>query len=451
MSRYGDFRLIGRRWPIEEHIGELALGFRGDLSYEALSDIAEVWGNFGIAADNGVMLVRMAFTRATFSRVMGSRFPDANLHAGEWSGTMGKVIVSGVNVVCDGVTLWARPLAAPPVMVDPPRPAPRIGWHAVDHDTKARPAKSRLCGVEIEVNGSGNFGEVLPKLGRWGVHYDGSCGWEAVSPPTPVSSIGRMWSPVIDAIAGAENDVDSRCGLHVHVSAKGLTPAMVVRVLNLWEHCQPLLFAICGQKRILSEYCTPIDMSSVVDEAGDDPVNMIDHLQQSRYWAVNVRNYREYDKVKNTIEFRAHRGTLDKRRILGWARLMVAIVDAASRMSAKEFRSIMLERSRLRALARIAPKSIEFIMWRLKEYRAATTLRGAPRMLIVKRHMSISERRSGQRSGFRIQSETQAEESTPALDALDEALAPLDATRADTGGDVSCTDSSPCETCRLAV
>lgn len=272
----------------------------------------------------------------------------------------------------------------------------------------------RLCGVEWEINDARprDARAVLEWAHSWrgGIHTDGSCGWECVTPPIAGRYVGECISALGAALAKAGATADKDCGLHVHVDARDLAWVDIFRLIRVFAHIEPLLFALCGQDRAANRYCRPsgadfrralespdpkggILRFAVDDE--DDGFHVV-HGRVVRRYGIHKKSsgrYRSLNLVPwlargghkraadSTVEFRMHRNTLDPGRALGWTRLCVAIVDWIATHNDREAESL-LEKSALSALVEIAPASRPWILARLTEWRAATAKKTGIRRVI---------------------------------------------------------------------
>lgn len=262
---------------------------------------------------------------------------------------------------------------------------------------------------------------------RAGVHPDGSCGYEVVTAPVSGKYIDEcIGRDLGDALSQAEASANESCGVHVHVDAHDLQWADMMRLLRIYAHIEPVLYAIAGQNRVTNTYCLPVGVRYAAALESDDPKGSILHVAQTtgaipnakygrdrlrankptkkdtgRYKGLNIapwiagrhRNARgkqwlygtlfaREGKIPNpkpvardtTVEFRLHRNTLDTRRVAGWAKLCAAVVDYAVKASDAEVKN--LPKSALRALADvIAPQCKPFILRRIKAWMNDTSYR----------------------------------------------------------------------------
>ena len=275
---------------------------------------------------------------------------------------------------------------------------------------------SRTCGVEWEFNGTnGDADPIMDWAARWrgGIHTDGSCGWEAVTAPMAGDYIAKILGDLGDAFEDAEATANDSCGLHVHVDARDLMWGDLEKLLRIFAHIEPVMFAIGGQNRQRNDYCAPsarvfTDALTCADRKGailslvesggyvspsrgrEVGKGRISKKASGRYRSLNIcpwlaRMRAGKDRVPDcTVEFRLHRNTLDAKRVIGWTQLCVQIVDFAARASASEV-DALCKLSALRALARIAPHSKEWIVSRIRAWRKDTSQRrGIARTVAVR-------------------------------------------------------------------
>lgn len=269
------------------------------------------------------------------------------------------------------------------------------GLEYVSEGKPWRDGSRRLCGVEWEINSVETGQPVNAWAARWsgGIHDDGSCGHECVTPPIAGKHISACIGDLGRAYTDAGAKADARCGLHVHVDASDYRWPDMFRLLRVFAHIEPLLFALAGQNRIAgNSYCPPTGAEFLDVLSARDPKGALLELMGGgrarrrsmrkkdggRYRSLNVLPWvvaRTSRKVASdcTVEFRLHRDTLDANRVAGWATLCIAIVDYCAKASDAEVSEIC-KLSALRALAKLAPDSRGWVMRRLAQWRAATSM-----------------------------------------------------------------------------
>lgn len=287
-------------------------------------------------------------------------------------------------------------------------------WKALTPKEHKGFRSTRLVGVEWEFNKC-TRSDVEHWAHNWrgGIHYDGSCGWEAVTAPLAGDYIAQCLTDLGKAFADGGAEADTKCGIHVHVDAADLQWADMYRLLWVYQHIEPFLFLLGGQNRIDSTYAAPCGkrykaalgrsllinkapkrlngktikelptwdvknkvLSVALDRDGRSSIkrNRPIKKESGRYKALNIcpwiaGKWQRPNKASDTtIEFRLHMHSLDSKRVIGWTQLMASLVDYAVRATDKEVEA--LPRSSLRALCEvIAPTSREWILSRVKAYR----------------------------------------------------------------------------------
>lgn len=273
---------------------------------------------------------------------------------------------------------------------------------------------NRLVGVEWEFNEMIDLTAWREKW-RGGIHSDGSCGWEAVTPPIAGDNIAGCLGD-LGARMEADASCDKRCGIHVHVDAADLKWADMYRLLWVYAKVEPLLYLLAGQERAKGDYCKPVGKDylkslsevdrkgAVLDiaiggERGSRDIKQFMRSRQlskkggGRYRGLNIipwivgRAYpRRIETVNKqtgkkeitfkpnsdtTVEFRMHKNSTNAARVTGWAQLCARLVEWCSKATDKEAQD--LPKSALRALCQvIAPDLAPYILGRVKEWRKAT-------------------------------------------------------------------------------
>ncbi len=289
---------------------------------------------------------------------------------------------------------------------------------------RARPAPAnsvfaikRTIGVEWEYNDA-NADLVNDWRRTWGggIHSDGSCGWEAVTPPIAGDHIQTCLTDLGKALATAS--IDPRCGIHVHVDVSDYTWADMYRLLEVYAKVEPILYLLAGQHRANNTYCRPcggqyLQALQADDRKGavlgvafsngprterDEPRPQAAAVARThqrgrpgkkdggRYRGLNICPWLAGKKHKapdTTVEFRMHRNTSDATRVIGWAQTVVQLIEWAAKASAADVRN--LPRSSLRALMVICPLTAPWILSRVRTWKKATQ-----RKRRVARHITVT-------------------------------------------------------------
>lgn len=280
-----------------------------------------------------------------------------------------------------------------------------FSYHGSHLATKHKASKNFKClrpiGIEWEYNStSGSHVRDWATYYGGGIHIDGSCGYEAVTPPLSGDHIRRVISELSNAMYKGKTCFNEDCSVHVHVDAKDYTWQDIYRLLEVYAHVEPVLYLLGGQNRALNNYCKPCGKEylnalnsndvkgSVLGVAyttrhGNKP-NGRRTAQSSpgkktdgRYKGLNICPWLAGKKGKwhdTTIEFRIHRETHDASRVINWAETLALFVDWCQKASNKETKD--LPKSPLRAMCEvIVPEKKEWILKRVEAWKKATSIR----------------------------------------------------------------------------
>lgn len=208
---------------------------------------------------------------------------------------------------------------------------------------EASPVLPRYIGVEVESCVPRSCTPVvearLVECARtWGATSDSSIspgmgqrGVEWVSPAMRGTYAIDQITRLSRALVSARAQVTACTGLHVHVDARDLDPGQWVGAARLAIFIEPLFYSIVTRSRRTGGFSDPrshpVDPSARI--AGTPRVAALNGSLgfTSRYHGVNLTNR----GGKNTIEFRHHHGTIDHKKIIPWARILVAVVEYAKR------------------------------------------------------------------------------------------------------------------------
>lgn len=276
-------------------------------------------------------------------------------------------------------------------------------------DAKAKGGASRLVGLEVEHN------REISGTHLWAEHWsgaqvigDGSCGREAVTPPLAGEHIRKCLTELCDALNKGNAGCDSRCGLHVHVDARDMRWADMLRFLTVYCRIESLLFLIGGQNRYSKPgsggngYCFPVaelygkalrstDPKGAIlaaavlgDRAPEEGRTMMKDNPpgkkgQGRYKSINIMPWiagRAYDRKDTTVEFRLHRGSHNAERIITWAHICQDIVHWCINATNADVDN--LPKSAARALIHMSPRNKAWIIKRILGWRKSTTASKTP-------------------------------------------------------------------------
>lgn len=257
-------------------------------------------------------------------------------------------------------------------------------WEAPRREKGCR----RKVGVEWEHNDPVGLKSWIDKWGG-GYYRDGSCGFEAVTPPLAGEYIYTCLHELGTKLR--EVEIDARCSAHVHVDAGDLRWSDMYRLLFVYAKVEPVLYALAGQQRMENTYCIPVgpaylDALKASDRKGailavalgavdgrDRMRNMAEKKSGARYRGLNLSPWlygKKHKAPDSTVEFRIHANTKDPERLANWASLLARLVEWC--VTHNDSDASALPPSATRTLCTIAPDMGSWILKRIIEWRKAT-------------------------------------------------------------------------------
>jgi hypothetical protein len=225
----------------------------------------------------------------------------------------------------------------------------------------------RLVGIEIEaVNGEhGGLGDALD--GAIGISDDGSLHGNTVveiqTPPASSSELERMISNACSSLRKYDWEVNSSCGLHVHIDAQDIrnNEKLLRRLFLTYGAIEDVIYAMLPESRRTNTYCKKLD--SVVDEnelsGMINKVNSKEHhmVQKKWYGGDYDPNYQSHDKYDSSryhglnvhsllaqghVEMRYHHGTISADAIRKWIKFHLEVINwiTSTNFSSKALRMI---------------------------------------------------------------------------------------------------------------
>lgn len=238
----------------------------------------------------------------------------------------------------------------------------------------------RPLGVEIEIyNYEGN----RPTDGKFGIipvrwMTDGTIRTPSGSrAPKGIEMIigpmfGRYTKPALEStgqwLASRYAEVNSTCGLHVHVAAQDLSPQQLRQVVYVYSKLESVFFSLVQEDRTSSQYGGLIKpgewkpilraLRSTGVEEGNLPLQraiygidssltgkqlggMLSRMKREKRVPLRYRGFNIPGVFhQGTLEFRMHEGCVQIDRIRQWALLCGWFVEVASRLTPEETNSI---------------------------------------------------------------------------------------------------------------
>ena len=149
----------------------------------------------------------------------------------------------------------------------------------------------------------------------------------------------------MDAIESCDGvSVPSTCGLHVHVDLKGIKFDELKRICQYWVKYEPGIDLMLDEQRsneAENQYCLSVRENMKFEQLdNNEAIRRIDEAHDTRALAKLMNAHpgngcRRYFKLnlqnllseRNTLEFRAHEGTLDAETAENWVRFLIAFVE----------------------------------------------------------------------------------------------------------------------------
>eukprot|EP00466_Bigelowiella_natans_P019091 jgi/Bigna1/59573/fgenesh1_kg.5_\ len=175
-------------------------------------------------------------------------------------------------------------------------------------------------------------------------HYYSS-GFEIVSPILSGKKGLRELGDAMDAIKSCDDvSVSDTCGLHVHIDMTDIKFEMLKRICQNWIKYETGIDLMLKEQRsneAKNKYCLSVRKNMKFRKLrNDDAIRLIGEAKNQnalakmmnahpkngqRYFKLNLQNL--VSKKRNTLEFRAHEGTVDAETAKNWVRFLIAFVE----------------------------------------------------------------------------------------------------------------------------
>ena len=188
----------------------------------------------------------------------------------------------------------------------------------IDSETFTRTLSARRFGVELETSCCDCDGDDIEAL-QWGCQHDGSIsGMEFVSPILQGDDGLASIEDVCEALRHCE--VDHKCGFHLHIDIRDLSPEERRKVAMAYCLTYRAWSAFVSDSRRRNAYCTS-HPSSWIDSLYISWQAFRSNLRGGRYWWTN------WSSPHGTVEIRLHSGTIDGAKVTNWAIAHCRFVD----------------------------------------------------------------------------------------------------------------------------
>lgn len=197
----------------------------------------------------------------------------------------------------------------------------------------------RHIGMELEVENAGS----LQSTPCWNVIYDGSLrneGRELVlRQPLAGTDIRRALNELRGSLhTNPALHTSERTSLHVHVDVRDLSMEQVQNILLVYVATESALYKMGGKNRYDNIYCPGItaalEQANLMRKLLSDDVSSFERAvyEWNKYTGINLHSIAE----RGSIEFRAHEGTTDIRRIYTWVNVLLTMVEYAISLPSRE-------------------------------------------------------------------------------------------------------------------
>jgi len=144
---------------------------------------------------------------------------------------------------------------------------------------------------------------------------------------SPILKNLKSLKTLCDVINARGAQVNSSCGLHVHVGAANFSYDDWRNIILNYYHLQAAINSFMPRSRRGSHWCRPIDDNIANEIQNQTNCHSVGAIQSAfgcdRYFVVNVMAYSRH----RTIEFRQHGGTTDFLKIKNWINFLIALID----------------------------------------------------------------------------------------------------------------------------
>jgi hypothetical protein len=190
------------------------------------------------------------------------------------------------------------------------------------------------AGVRTEVEG---YNHIV--RGHWKFVSDASLTrqagystWELVAPKLMGEDGLEQIRKVSAVLVAAGCRVNQSCGLHVHVDATNRQLPWFKNLFRLYAQFEPVIDTVLAPSRRGSsnQWCRPVRYAPAMDQATNLHQLRAAYAQdvgnlRARYKKLNLESFFRH----STVEFRAHQGTVEARKIINWITFCLKLALAA--------------------------------------------------------------------------------------------------------------------------
>lgn len=193
----------------------------------------------------------------------------------------------------------------------------------------------------VAKNPIGNYDDVLDGIdhSKWNVVYDGSCGYEIVSPvllgQEGYEEVVNVFQLITDqTIAQLDLCIDAKCGFHLNLGWNKFSNSDILKTIQYIRYLEPYLYSLVSPSRVSgsdgqpSYYCQSIrnifSNQMIYSFKSNKSIFEKINSEKGKYWAVNFQNYKGKGQ---RLEVRSHQGTIDESKITLWASIWMNVLN----------------------------------------------------------------------------------------------------------------------------
>jgi len=167
-----------------------------------------------------------------------------------------------------------------------------------------------------------NIGYTHRVTRAWKLIYDGSCGFELVSPILYGFDGLEQLKKVLSVLNQQGAKTNRKCGIHVHFDAGNLSFGQIKSACQRFIDNEDLFDAMQPESRRRNNnyFCQGHGRINVMRCRNIS--GLINKVSRSRYKKLNLQSYPRY----GTIEVRHHAGSLNYKKLSSWIQLMAIVI-----------------------------------------------------------------------------------------------------------------------------
>lgn len=198
--------------------------------------------------------------------------------------------------------------------------------------------KIRSCNVSTAQNPIFEYSEVKENIdySQWNVVFDGSSGFEIVSPILKAEEGFEEYFHVMSLFTSKflnelNLEINYQCGVHINLGWEKFERKQIERLIHLIKYFEPSLNSLVSPSRVINlagedpEYTK--SLRRMISESELKNLNKKDFEElldeDSKYWCVN---FQHREGLERRLEIRTHQGSFKPEKILLWTALWMNIL-----------------------------------------------------------------------------------------------------------------------------